>query len=223
MFATLAVASLRPIGLIQYSVYQVSSGTAEMEVMVELPPGAAVPPPNATVARLVVFPPIGTTFTTCRPPACKSEAPDSISSWNVPLVFKGISGPNGVTGTAFADFYVHAHSFGEIYNDVTALTAVPEVIYNGSGSPTFETQYQIPHASSYDWSAFPVQFANSTFATWTEQVTGGQLAGRDAEGIDYANQSKDSYDTFLAGVILGLVGGALIAAIQEAFHPNDKA
>jgi hypothetical protein len=68
-----------------------------------------------------------------------------------------------------------------------------------------------------------VQFANATFATWTQQVTGGLLAGRDAVGTDYANQSRDNFHTFLAGVILGLVGGALLSAVQEALHANDKA
>lgn len=222
VYASLTVASLRPIGLIQYSVYQVSPATAKIDVMVELPAGAAVPPANVPVARFVVFPPIGISFTTCPHPACESES-HSISSWNVPLVFRGISGPNGVTGTAFADFLVRGHSFGETYNRVNAAAAIPEVTYSGSGTPTFETQYQMPDASSYDWSGFPVQFANATFATWTQQVSGGLLAGRDAVGTDYVNQSRDSFDTFLAGVILGLVGGALLSAIQEAFHANDKA
>jgi len=49
-----------------------------------------------------------------------------------------------------------------------------------------------------------------------------QLVGRDAIGVNYANQSRDGYYTFLAGVILSLAGGAVISALQEALHANDK-
>jgi hypothetical protein len=115
-----------------------------------------------------------------------------------------------------------AHSYGETYKGVNAAAAVPEVTYSGPGTPVFETQYQIPRASSYDWSSFPVQFANSTFATWTQPISGGQLAGRDAVGLDYANQSRDGYYTFLAGAILGLAGGAVLSAFQEALDANER-
>jgi hypothetical protein len=226
VYSSLTIATLRPVGLIVYTVRQVSTTTAEMEIEVQLPPGSPVPPTDQVVTRLVAYPPIGTSFTTCPAPACKSE-PHSISAWNVPLVFEPQSASNGVTATAYAHFFVRAHDFGETYNDVNASVAVPEVMYEclrcTPGTPEFETQYNIPNASSYDWSGFPVQFANTTFATWTEPVTGGLATGRDAVGVDYANQSRDGYYTFLAGVLLGLVGGAVISAIQEALHANDKA
>jgi hypothetical protein len=221
VYAQLVVTSLRQVELIQYSVYQVSPAIAKMDIMVQLPVNAAVPPAGTPAADLVVFPPIGISFTTCPPNACESEK-NSISSWKGSLTFQAILGPNGPAPTAFADFYVHARSYGETYNSVTAAAAVPEVTYSGPGSPIFETQYEIPHASSYDWSSFPVQFANATFATWTQPMTGGQLAGRDAVGIDYANQSRDGYYTFLAGAILGLAGGAVLSAFQEALDADDK-
>jgi hypothetical protein len=37
-----------------------------------------------------------------------------------------------------------------------------------------------------------------------------------------ANQGKDNYHTFLAGVILGLAGGAVLAALQETLDANKK-
>lgn len=221
VYAQLGIVSLRQVGIIQYSVYQVSPATAKIDIEVQLPVNAAAPPAGTPVADLVVFPPAGISFTTCPPKACKSEQ-DSISSWKVSLTFHTFSGPNGPAPTAFADFYVHARNYGATYNSVTAAAAVPAVIYSGPGTPVFQTQYEIPHASSYDWSSFPVQFANGTFATWTQPMTGGQLAGRDAVGIDYANQSRDGYYTFLAGAILGLAGGAVLAAFQAALDANDK-
>jgi hypothetical protein len=218
VYAQLVVASLRPVELIQYSVYQVSPAIAKMDILVQLPSGAAVPPAGTPVADLIISPPIGISFTTCPPHVCESEN-NSISSWKTSLTF--FQSTSGLA-TAFADFYVRARSYGETYNGVNAAAAVPEVTYSGSGTPVFQTQYQIPHASSYDWSSFPVQFANATFATWTQPMTGGQLAGRDAVGLDYANQSRDGYYTFLAGAILGLAGGAVLSAFQEALHANDR-
>ena len=124
------------------------------------------------------------------------------------MAFKVLSNAIGKTGIAFADFFVRAQSLGGTYNDVNASVVAPEVIYQGSGTPTLLTQYNIPDASSYDWSVFPVEFANATFATWNEPVTGGQIPARVADGVDYTNQSKDNYRVFLAGVILGAaVGG----------------
>ncbi len=221
VYAQLEIVSLRQVFLIQYSVYQVSPTIAKMDVEVKLPASAAAPPAGTPVAELVVFPPIGVSFTTCPAKACESVR-DSISSWKVSLTFHTISDPTGLFPTAFADFYVHARSYGDTYNSVTAAAAVPAVIYSGPGTPLFQTQYEIPQASSYDWSSFPVEFANGTFATWSQPVAGGQLAGRDAVGIDYANQSREGYYTFLAGAILGLAGGAVLTALQEALDTDNK-
>lgn len=34
--------------------------------------------------------------------------------------------------------------------------------------------------------------------------------------------SKNSDDTFIAGALIGLAGGALLSAVQEALHANDR-
>jgi len=138
------------------------------------------------------------------------------------LGFRPFTSPNGTSGIAFADFYVRAHSFGGTHNDVNASVVAPAVIYHGSGTPTLLTQYNIPDAARYDWSVFPLDFASSTFATWSEPVTSGQISARVADGTDFANQGKDNYHTFLAGVILGLAGGALLTALQETLDANKK-
>lgn len=218
--STLAIEASQPVGIIQYEVDQVSSAIAEMKVTVQLPVNAPLPPAGTTTVELVVSPPIGVSFETCPGSTCVSE-PDGVTSEKVPLTFKVLSNANGNTGIAFADFFVRAHSLGGTYNDVNASVVAPEVIYQGSGTPTLLTQYNIPNASSYDWSVFPVEFASASFATWNEPVTGGQISARVADGIDFANQSKDNYHTFLAGVILGAAVGAALAAIQEVLHAND--
>jgi hypothetical protein len=219
--STLALQAEVSVATISYEVDQVSSSVAEIEVTIQLPVGAPIPPANTPVVGLVVAPPIGTSFTTCPAPACKSE-PKGISSWKVLLAFSRFTGPNGTSGIAYADFFVRAHGFGGTYNDVNASVVAPAVIYRGSGTPTLLTQYNIPDAAKYDWSVFPVEYAGSTFATWSEPVTNGQITARVADGTDFANQSKDNYHTFLAGVILGLAGGALLTALQEVLNANKN-
>jgi hypothetical protein len=219
--STLALQTTQPVASITYEVDQVSSSVAEMKITILLPVGAPFPPANTPIVGLVVSPPIGTSFTTCPAPMCKSES-NGVSSWKVLLGFRPFTSPNGTSGIAFADFYVRAHSFGGTYNDVNASVVAPAVIYHGSGTPTLLTQYNIPDAARYDWSVFPLDFASSTFATWSEPVSSGQISARVADGTDFANQGKDNYHTFLAGVILGLAGGALLTALQETLDANKN-
>jgi hypothetical protein len=219
--STLALVAQRPVASITYEVDQVSSSVAEMKITIFLPVGASFPPASTPIVGLVVSPPIGTSFTTCPAPACKSES-NGVSSWKVLLGFRPSTSPNGTSGIAFADFYVRAQSFGGTYNDVNASVVAPAVIYHGTGTPTLLTQYNIPDAAKYDWSVFPLDFAGPTFATWSEPVTSGQISARVADGTDFANQGKDNYHTFLAGVILGLAGGAVLAALQETLDANKK-
>jgi len=219
--STLALQATQPVASITYEVDQVSSSVAEMKVTILLPVGAPVPPATTPVVGLVVSPPIGTSFTTCPAAACKSES-NGVSSWKVLLAFRPFTSPNGTSGISFADFFVRAHNFGGNYNDVNASVVAPAVIYHGSGTPTLLTQYNIPNAAKYDWSVFPLAFAGPSFATWSEPVTGGQITARVADGTDFANQGRDNYHTFLAGVILGLAGGALLTALQETLDANKK-
>lgn len=219
--STLALQATRPVASITYEVDQTSSSVAEIKVTVLLPVGAPIPPATTPVVGLVVSPPIGTSFTACPAPACKSDS-NGVSSWKVLLAFRPFTGPNGTSGIAFAHFFVRAHGFGGTYNDVNASVVAPAVIYHGSGTPTLLTQYNIPDAAKYDWSVFPLEFASPTFATWSEPVTGGQITARVADGTDFANQGKDNYHTFLAGVVLGLAGGALLTALQETLNANKK-
>jgi hypothetical protein len=219
--STLALQATQQVASITYEVDQVSSSVAEMKITILLPVGAPIPPATTPVVGLVVSPPIGTSFTTCPAPACESES-DGISSWKVLLGFRPFTSPNGTSGIAFADFSVRAARFGGTYNDVNASVVAPSVIYHGSGTPTLLTQFDMPDAAQYDWSVFPLEFASPTFATWSEPVTSGQISARVADGTDLANQGKDNYHTFLAGVILGLAGGALLSALQLTLDANKE-
>jgi len=221
-YAALGVATAAgPVQIIRYRVAQVSPTRAEMLVTVEMPFGAKIPAPGAV--DVAAYPPIGTRFTTCPAPNCKLVAALGLVSWEKPLIFSmRLNGAGQLVPTAETGFLVNGSGFGVTYNSATASAAIPQVLYGGAGgTPTLVTQYNIPGASSYDWSAFPTRFANDRFATWSELVTSGDVEGRDAVGINHASQSSQSNDTFIAGALIGLAGGALISCFQEVMHARD--
>jgi hypothetical protein len=226
-FASLELDSSFPIGYIGYTVAQLSSSIAEIKINVQLPIGTLSPPAGASVARILISTPSGTTFRTCpKPPAgtailtkpfCVS-AGESRYVWEQPLKFTKVE--NG-SGAASVDLYVRSKSFGVTVNGVNAAASIPEVLYNGSGTPLLQIQYSIPAASSYDWSAFPTVFVNSSYARWNEQLSGSHTDGKTAVGIDHANEANNANKTFIAGILFGLAGAALLSAVQEALHAND--
>jgi hypothetical protein len=169
-YATLGILSAFPVSDIIYRVDQVSPTIAETIIEIELPAGTALPPAGAPTAHLVLIPPFGTGFTTCpgklstTRPSCLRE-PQHLYLWVQPLKFTTVHATlGGEYGAAFVHLFVKAQSFGETFNGVTASAAIPQVEYHSSGTPTLQAQYNIPSASSYDWSAFPTIFANNTYA-----------------------------------------------------------
>jgi len=220
-YATLGVTSVAgPVQIIRYLVAQVSPTRAEMLVTVQMPYGTKDPAPGAVA--VLAAPPIGTRFTTCPAPNCKFEPSRDFTSWAKPLIFSMKRNAAGqLVPTAETGFLVDASGFGVTHNSTTASAAIPQVLYKGGGSPTLLAQYNIPGASSYDWSSFPTEFANNRFATWSELVTGGDADGRAAVGINHASQSSQTDDTFIAGALIGLAGGALLSGFQEAMHARD--
>ena len=114
-------------------------------------------------------------------------------------------------------------TLGYTANGVTASAALPELQLDGPSGQTADMfiQYNIPSADSYDWSASPTFQTTGDSATWNEELTDGGLPTSTAVGTNHANQAKDNRNTFLAGALVGLAGGALLSAVQEALHAND--
>jgi hypothetical protein len=52
-------------------------------------------------------------------------------------------------------------------------------------------------------------------------VAAGITSGRIATGVNHLAQAADDHRTFFAGALLGLAGGALLSAVQEALHARD--
>jgi len=122
---------------------------------------------------------------------------------------------------AHLNLLVKASSYGAIYNGVTASVAIPEIYYHGGGTPTFLIIFAIPSASSYDWSSYPPFTVDQSSATWDEELNNGVTPARVAVGLNPAAQESKDRLTFIAGALLGLGGGALLSAVQEALHASD--
>jgi hypothetical protein len=218
-YSELVLTSAVPVNYISYEVYQSHPNTAVMRISVVLPPHQ-----SAGAATLEVEPPIGTMFVDCPPPACHilREGGETSSSWIEHLVFTRIG---SAPLNASAHFRVKASSFGVAANGVTATASIPDVTYS---SPAGRTEaaliagYNIPSASSYDWSAFPTFRVDHFAAYWQEPMPQGETSARAAVGINHAAQSDLDTRSLLAGTLIGIAGGAIIAAVQEALHARSN-
>ncbi|HSS92234.1 MAG TPA: hypothetical protein VLL69_23230 [Streptosporangiaceae bacterium] len=220
-FARLAVSARGiQVAFVEYGVDQVSPDMAELKISVVLPARPPGRPAGAPPAFLAVAPPFGTAFRDCQPPACRVQRAGMLSSsiWAKRLTFRPVTGPGA---TATADFFVKARSFGITTNGISASAAIPEVLYQGSGKPILLTLYQLRSASSYDWSASPAAVVTSSTAQWQQDLASGDTPSRAAVGVNHSAQTRDDIKIFIAGALLGIAGGAIIAAVQEAMHLGD--
>jgi hypothetical protein len=163
-------------------------------------------------ARLTFALPPGTQFLHCVSPACKHIL---VSFWTENLTF----GP-GITRKTVS-YSVKAQTFGVAFNGVNAFAAIPTVSYAGAGTSELIILYQIPSASNYDWSSYPAFLTTKSSASWQIPLVRGATAGRIATGINHVSQTSNDNRTFFAGALLGLAGGAILSAVQEALHAND--
>jgi hypothetical protein len=219
-YSVLHLYSKLPVATITYQVYQVSPATAEMRISVLL---ASTPnAPAGAQGSLRVFPPIGITFHPCLTPFCQNEGSNNYV-WDQALTFRLTKGPGALPDTtrlgmnAFVDIFVAAQGYGVTSDGATASAAIPKLLYTGPGTVSLVTQYNIPSANDYDWAAFPPAFADGSKAEWLEQMNSGNvIPDVDAAGTDHATQARDGDLTFGAGALVGLAGGALLAALQTA-------
>lgn len=213
-YSRLLIGTTSPISTIGFTVVQVSRATAELKISVDelsFPPGQ--PSPSPGTAAMILALPYGVAFRSCPAGPCTTVGKPPIYAWRTFLVLRG--------GHATTDLFVKASTFGVAYNDVTAAAAIPDVIYRGPGSPIFVATYSIPSASAYDWSSFPTGLVSNRTAGWEEAVASGETAGRVAVGINHAAQTSADFKNFLAGALVGLAGGAILSALQEAMHADD--
>jgi hypothetical protein len=196
---------------ISYTVDQVQPDVARLTISLALDIRG---PYGSVKALLGVTPPAGTTVVDCSRRHCNGKTWVSRLSFTFP-------------GVSTAHVFVKAPNFGVTSNGVSVAAAIPEIAFTGSKGANLTAKYHIPSADSYDWSADPPSTLSNSGAVWTEDVLPGSIynsgdtAGRVASGINHTAQANDDTKTFIAGALLGLAGGALLSAVQEALHASD--
>jgi hypothetical protein len=217
-YATITLSSNDAIGIISYSV-QLSPGHGELTVGVQLSsaPSQFFGTPDVT---LRVSRPNSTAFQKCPTLQCAhilSSAELTHSSSLQRLLFS----KNKSTASIHLPISDSGRSY--TYNGVTASAAIPQVFYTGPGNPILETEYNIPSGLSYDWSVLPAGYSTSKgYPWWDEQVTGNETPAVAPADVDHARQTRDNWLTFLAGALVGVAGGVLVAATQEALRARGS-
>jgi hypothetical protein len=214
-YSLLHISTNLPVTGIGLYIVQDSPAVAEMRFELD----SSTPVSDAAETTLGVAIPSGTSFKGC--PAFTCPFSPGAPYWMSGLVFRRVRTPYGSLWTATANLFVNARSFGAAFNDVNATAAIPEVMYQGPGTPNIQVTYAIPAAASYDWSSFPTLRVSNSTATWQVDLVNGESPGRTAVGINAAGQASHDTRTFVAGALLGLAGGAILSAVQEALHASD--
>jgi hypothetical protein len=211
----LTIATKFPISLIAYRVTQVSPSTTEMTIKAESRPVSQSS--TLSLARLAVSLPygvhghekVGAHSYDCHPPACTTI--NGAETWTKLLSF-------GTTGSARATFFLSATDFGAISNGAAASAALPGVTYDGPNTPVLLAIYNIPSASQFNWIGYKTYQTTSTLAVWKEQLANGPTSEKTTSGTNPIAQAANALGLFLAGILFGSAGGALVAAVQEALH-----
>lgn len=112
--------------------------------------------------------------------------------------------------------------FGFASNGESAVAELPTVEGAGLGTPTFDAGYNIPKADEYDWS-IPPQVYSAGLVYWPEgpayvSNSGAVVQSVEITGTNHQAQAQDDRDIFISGILLGVAGGAAIAAVQEGLH-----
>jgi len=154
-------------------------------------------------------------------PACKPASKGNVANATSQFVV----GPSGVQ-VAIADFVVRARSYGVAANGATEAIGFPSVDYSGTHQAEAEFGfYYVPSVRSYDWSSLPPEEITKKLVTWQESILPGNaflLTGvtnaRVATGVNHSAQDRDSFLTVVAGVLFGIGGAAIVAAVPEALR-----
>ena len=183
------------------------------------------PPGQPLIGASLTVPP-GTRVLSCGHPSKCTGGPSDPVGTLVTLSFDA-------KGTA--SVVVGGREVGYDSNGTTAYAQLPLVEVPLGSEPAAETPsvsvtYYIPNAKSYDWNTGPQpETAGTGTITWSLLLTATSGAFQSdpvaVGGVDDAAQQRQTLMTFVAGALLGIAGGALIGALQEAIdvrRPDEE-
>ncbi len=119
---------------------------------------------------------------------------------------------------------LQARNFAYASDGTNALVELPAIGFDKITSDFGVTvMYSMQDASSYDWSVGqPPDVITSSSVLWSLPLTNGTygstILSSSAAGVNHSNQTRQTFFTFLAGVIFGVAGGALVGALTELLH-----
>jgi hypothetical protein len=98
---------------------------------------------------------------------------------------------------------------------------------SATGNLKVEMLDYISDPTSYDWTGGPAPLPVASegrspgYLEWIEPLSA--LSGPDpVSGTNHSAAEWDNFRTFAAGALVGIAGGALVGAIQESTHREDK-
>jgi hypothetical protein len=193
------------MGLIYYTVDQVHPDVARVTIDVQM--GSHVPRGPRLSIQLDVLG--AATVTHCSPSCSEVDVAPAVLDTE----------PYFQYGTATAYFSLKARSLEVAANGATAEVAFPGLYFTGTKPASLILSYDIPSGNSYDWSPNPPDFFSGSSAAWYDNVAlGHETPSLVATGINHTAQTHDSTLTLVVGILFGIAGGALVAAVQEALH-----
>ncbi len=154
-----------------------------------------------------------TSIVRCPAPAdCRSAKTGAVAT--MPLG----SGDKGTTRAV--TLIIRNSSCGFAASREMALVQTPTVNYTSHHhtGTMLEIYYNVPAADNFEWSV-PPDSVGDRLASWNLSLSDAQpTQAQTIVGTDSASQDQDNFDTFIAGVLLGVAGGAAIAVVQEVLH-----
>lgn len=177
---------------------------------------AQTSPQNSPFVQMLVFLPNGATPFDCTNSSCLGRYAASI------LALSYVGSKNGVTfWTGTLSLKVRGARLGFDENGVDLDAHLPSInldpAQTSDAAMTYVTYY-VPSANSYDWGASTQPWLlSSNFVEWQESAQESSSAAL-LSAINPSQESTDSNRTFLAGVLFGVAGAALIGFLTELFH-----
>jgi hypothetical protein len=201
---------------IRYNIYAVSRRTSSMSIQVVLNTDNS---PPGLVMGIDITPPDGTTFVCTKPPP-KPPAKCTDSDWRIFATFDH-NGDSGIVSMP-----IKGGHFGIHYSGSEVAAVLPTVLLQdpgkNTGNPGLLASYYLPSAQRYDWAGDPPSGISEIRASWEEALTSsGFTPGRAYVGTDDAAVVDSQNRALLTGVLAGVAGAALVAAIVEAVHAQD--
>jgi hypothetical protein len=151
-------------------------------------------------------------FLKCNPPSCTNKPYYPV--YKGTLMYYG----GHPTSTATTAVQVNAPTLSSDANGEEAVAVMPSLHYKGKGGPSLGISMDLAGANKYDWSQLPPSDTNKYGASWLEPLVNGQVEARIVSGANADALQNVSTRNFQVGLAIGIAGGALISAIQEALH-----